>query len=1119
MIKKHLLSFLAIVMLSFSAFAQTPISTRDQFLAMQPGGNYIQTANIELGDFEKNTAIIPTFSGVYDGGGYTITYNATFSANTNDVALGLFGTVTGQIKNLNIANSSLTATGNTTANIGLLCGYLDGQNAKISGCNVINSVINSTNFTVEAWARVATGLLVGKMNNSRIEYCSVSGTITAFGYAGGIVGQATNGDVYGSSFSGSVTSEYQGGSFSDIIGGLIGTGRGSYAGGIIGFADNNSSVSSCYSNADVTANLTGRWSDKSASGVANGNVDGGSPAISNSYGEGSVNPGGEENQITNSSSSTNNYSGPASNCAGNQNIVNRLNAAVSNDPNILFALDNDCNVIMLIGDLSGACETPTGLTIAKNNGTVTITIASPNSNMTFTENKWNYVIKGGNMAEGDSISGTTNTNTITRNLEPSPNPYTITVYTDCSTLKNGLLSKSVTEEFYIDCPYPTNIQFSNITYNSFVVSWNTTANCQLLVNGDVYNTYNNITGSTNLTQSVTGLNAGEEHTITIKVMCGNAYEEEVTLTVGTEQEPCYPVNNLSVSNIGINTATLTWGTQSPLQNLRYKIMLQGGASKEQTARTITYTNLTPNTTYTVEVSEQCGDDWSEARTITFTTESDQFETVQTGPFNIATTWQGGRVPSGDFGHIKINEGHTVTINHTLILKNNCQIENDGVLVIAGELINLTDNNVGGIVEVSTPILENGKWAFIGAPFEPYKLEAIKPVQRDVSVSLFDYSANSWSENWETYQTEVGTGEGYFAWPFYGGTITYTTYGDLYVWDDNSQTSGHIGSYDYSKEPDYSLNNADEITITKPVTGNNSSGRWIALSNPYTAKLDVAKFLSDNADRIQGNRIYKLTNDRSGYTQTQKYSEPSELAITDGFFVNLKNGYNSVVFKKTQLVNYPNAPQNVLELPEYIEISLVQRTKRAKIFFARNKKAEQCYDDYDANKLFALSNVVEHYLVTDGIALEKEEVKDLPYTAQMNVRSNDTTTVVFRADNIPEEYVVFLIDNGQDIRLHNGTEYTTQIEEGENAGRFQLLVKQKQKLEEIKSNEVTITNQNREVTIKSEIPNLKIEVYNNVGQKVYETSSYNFTLTEVPAGVYFVKAFVNRVAETAKIVVE
>lgn len=1134
MAKKHFLSFLTLILLSISAFAQTAtepqgqgtvqnpylISNASEFLWINNDNDayYVQTANItNLGNFTQTTAIIQTFSGTYDGGGYSITYNATFTSTANNTPLGLFGIVTGTIKNLNVVNSTIGASGEKTANIGLLCGHLNGSNALISNCNINGGEIIAVNFSDEAGARVSTGSLVGKASgNSKIEYCSSSCKVSGYGYVGGIVGQLEGSGVYGCSFMGKVSAAHNGGGILDALGGLFGTGRGAYAGGIVGFADNSSTIDLCYANAEVSSNTSGWFGDESASGIANGNESGGRPAVSNSYAEGSV-TGSNSSPITNSNNTDNNYSSTSSNssdpCATNRIVVDSLNS--NTEPNILFALDAGCNVIMLIGDLSGACETPSGLTITKNNGTVTITIASPNSNQTFTENKWNYVIKGGNMAEGDSISDTTTTNTITRNLEPSPNPYTITVYTDCSTLKNGLLSKSITETFTVDCPFPTNIQFSNITYNSFVVSWNTTANCQLLVNGDVYNTYNNITGSTNLTQSVTGLNAGETHTITIKVMCGGDYKEELTLTVGTEQEPCYPVNNLSVSNIGISTATITWGSQSPLENLSYQISLQGNTPKIQTTRTITYTNLVPNTFYTVEVREQCGEGWSDARTITFKTESDQFATVKTGAFNLASTWQDGRVPSGDFGHITINEGHIVTINHTLILKNNCQIENNGILVIEGELINLTDNNVGGIVEVSTPSLENGKWAFVGAPFEPYKLKAIKPLQKDVSVSLFNYSSNNWSEEWETYETEVGTGEGYLAWPFYGGTITYTTYGDLYVWNNDS-TSGSIGSYDYNKEPDYSLNNADEITITKSVTGSASSGRWIALSNPYTAKLDVAKFLEDNSSKIQGGCVYKLTNNVSN--ASQQYSNPSVLGITDGFFVNLKDGQNSVIFKKTQLVNYPSDYREPLSLKN-IELSLLDGKRQSKIYFVHNEKAEQHYDVYDANKLFALSDVVEPYFVKDGIALVKEEVKELPYTAQMNVRSADTTTVTFRVDNIPEGYKVFLLDNGQDIKLNNGTEYTVHLEEGENADRFQLLVKKQEKLERIKTNEVVITNQNREVTVKSEITNLKIEVYNTVGQKVFETTNYNFTLNEVPAGAYFVKAFFNRVAETAKIVVE
>lgn len=1135
MAKKHFLSFLTLILLSISAFAQTATEPRGQGTEQNPylisnaseflwinndnDAYYVQTANItNLGNFTQTTAIIQNFSGTYDGGGYSITYNATFTSNANNTPLGLFGTVTGTIKNLNVVNSSIGASGAKTANIGLLCGYLNGSNALISNCNINGGEIIAVNFSDEMGARVSTGSLVGKASgNSKIKYCSSSCNVSGYGYVGGIVGQLEGSGVYGCSFNGDVSATHNGGGFWDWIGGWVGSGRGSYAGGIVGFADNSSTIDLCYANADVSSNTTGNAGDESASGIANGNESGGKPTVSNSYAEGSV-TGSNSSPITNSNNTDNNYSSTSSNpsnpCETNKTIVTDLNRN-NTDPNILFALDADCNVIMLINEVSSACESPTSLTISKDNKTITASWTSATANHTISENKWNWVIKGGEIAEGDSIWGTTTSIPITQTLAPSPSEYTITIYTDCSEYKSGLLSNSVSKTFTIDCPFPTNIQFPEITYNSFTVSWNTIADCQLLVNGVVYNIYDDITGATNLSQKVTGLSADQNYEVTIKVKCGDDYAGAITTPVGTEQEPCYPVTNLSVSNIGINTATITWDSQSSLENLSYQISLQGNTPKIQTTRTITYTNLLPNTFYTVEVREQCGEGWSDARTITFKTKSDQFATVKTGAFNLASTWQDGRVPSGDFGHITINEGHIVTINHTLILKNNCQIENNGILVIEGELINLTDNNVGGIVEVSTPILENGKWAFVGAPFEPYKLKAIKPLQKDVSVSLFNYSSNNWSEEWETYETEVGTGDGYLAWPFYGGTITYTTYGDLYVWNNDS-TSGSIGSYDYNEDPVYSLNNEDSITIAKPVTGSASSGRWIALSNPYTAKLNVAKFLEDNSSKIQGGCVYKLTNNVS--SGSQQYSNPSVLGITDGFFVNLKDGQNSVTFKKTQLVNYPSDYREPLSLKN-IELSLLDGKRQSKIYFVHNEKAEQHYDVYDANKLFALSDVVEPYFVKDGIALVKEEVKELPYTAQMNVRSADTATVTFRADNIPEGYKVFLIDNGQDIKLNNGTEYTVHLEEGENVDRFQLLVKKQEKLERIKSNEVVITNQNREVTIKSEITNLKIEVYNTVGQKVFETTNYNFTLNEVPAGAYFVKAFFNRVAETAKIVVE
>lgn len=500
MIKKHLLSFLAIVMLSFSAFAQTEISTRAQFLAMQPGGNYIQTANIDLGNFTQTTAIIQDFSGTYDGRGYSITYNATFTSNANNTPLGLFGTVTGIIKNLNVVNSSIGASGDKTANIGLLCGHLNGSNALISNCNINGSEIIAVNFSDEAGARVSTGSLVGKASgNSKIEYCSSSCKVSGYGYVGGIVGQLEGSGVYGCSFMGKVSAAHNGGGLLDIFGGWLGTGRGAYAGGIVGFADNSSTIDLCYANADVSSNTSGRYGDESASGIANGNESGGRPTVSNSYAEGSV-TGDNSSSITNSNNNnnSNNYSSTSSNpsnpCETNQPVVDSLNS--NTDPNILFALDAGCNVIMLINEVSSACESPTSLTISKDNKTITASWTSADVNNTISENKWNWVIKGGEIAEGDSIWGTTTSTPITQTLEPSPSEYTITIYTDCSDYKNGLLSNSVSKTFTIDCPFPTNIQFPEITYNSFTVSWNTIADCQLLVNGVVYNTYDGITGAT-----------------------------------------------------------------------------------------------------------------------------------------------------------------------------------------------------------------------------------------------------------------------------------------------------------------------------------------------------------------------------------------------------------------------------------------------------------------------------------------------------------------------------------------------------------------------------------------------------------------------------------------------
>lgn len=73
------------------------------------------------------------------------------------------------------------------------------------------------------------------------------------------------------------------------------------------------------------------------------------------------------------------------------------------------------------------------------------------------------------------------------------------------------------------------------------------------------------------------------------------------------------------------------------------------------------------------------------------------------------------------------------------------------------------------------------------------------------------------------------------------------------------------------------------------------------------------------------------------------------------------------------------------------------------------------------------------------------------------------------------------------------------------------------IQNTKELEVQIINDNRLVNILSEENNLQIEVYNLLGRKVFATKDYKFTLNNVPAGTYMVKAFNNKATKSSKIV--
>lgn len=496
-------------------------------------------------------------------------------------------------------------------------------------------------------------------------------------------------------------------------------------------------------------------------------------------------------------------------------------------------------------------------------------------------------------------------------------------------------------------------------------------------------------------------------------------------------------------------------------------------------------------------NDAIGIDWSNYAQIEQANST--YTVVNNGTFDANSTWSNGvaplnlhNIPLPEGGvEIIIGEGKTLRLNTTLVLSNNIRLVNNGTLVICsgGDLVNTTGINLTGNIVVEKQVSAN-KWYLTAAPFTDYSMNVIEiptsGTNADVAAISYDYSQGAWSSNYMTTADNMSAGESFFMWPFYTGQVNFVPNGCV-------------------------LNNGN-FSVTRNITRYSSNGHWMALANPYPGDLDVAKFLASSGLPTQGRIVYTYSN--GGFNTISS----GVIHVTDGFFVNVGGtGDATINFTKGQLKNYPTA-KSAIQTPEFIDFAVEYDYNSIKVHFAQNDEAEQSYDIFDANKLFATTGIIEPYFVTDGIELAKEEVKTLPYYATLNVRSAETDTVRFVAKNIPEEYSISLIDGEQTIDMVEGDMYEVVLEEGENADRFKLLVKKSLSIADVEETQLAIINHNRHINILSQ-ENMNVEVYNALGQKVYQTNEKNFVLNNVPAGAYIVKANAGNCIETAKIIVK
>jgi len=266
----------------------------DLTTATSKGGEYYDGGNgwLPIGDYSNS------FSGSYNGNGYSIKGMNINRTSTSSLYVGLFYSITGCVKNLTIENCNITAKASDTYG-SVYCGGLSAimkDDAQIINCAVTGSITTSSTYTSlvggiigstqggtidkikiikdcstdltlnvtakasDRYGTISTGGMIGSGDIMKIVNCSVAGNISVSpsktNYVGGILGKieydaidmewcSNKADIqvtYGTNASD--TSSY-------YVGGLIGR---------ISFAVSNPTgdticIKNCYNSANVSSKI------------------------------------------------------------------------------------------------------------------------------------------------------------------------------------------------------------------------------------------------------------------------------------------------------------------------------------------------------------------------------------------------------------------------------------------------------------------------------------------------------------------------------------------------------------------------------------------------------------------------------------------------------------------------------------------------------------------------------------------------------------------------------------------------------------------------------------------------------------------------------------------------
>jgi hypothetical protein len=214
-----------------------------------PSAHYRLVDSIDLSDVRWSTAVIPLFTGTFDGNGLTISH---LTIKGKDY-VGLIGCLASgaEVKDLGVVDVNITGSGDYVGGLVGSNGYGDGGGT-ITNCYASGLVTGNH----------GVGGLVGR-NSGAVTRCCSTGVVSGSQHVGGLVGDSTRYNEYGS-ISNSCSTGWVSGS--ENVGGLVGNNTGiiitncystgsvsgsELVGGLVG-ASYYGTITNCYSTGNVS---------------------------------------------------------------------------------------------------------------------------------------------------------------------------------------------------------------------------------------------------------------------------------------------------------------------------------------------------------------------------------------------------------------------------------------------------------------------------------------------------------------------------------------------------------------------------------------------------------------------------------------------------------------------------------------------------------------------------------------------------------------------------------------------------------------------------------------------------------------------------------------------------